>query len=558
VVKSFTLALSAATACLISLSSLSAAAAMAASSVSGKTIVIDPGHGGRDPGAIANGVQEKTVTLPIGQDLASLLQGEGANVLMTRTSDVSLAPNGTQDQDLQARVQAAQQAHADAFVSIHANIAADPHVSGVTTFYGPACGYYSGVSLSATDVGRSFSLANKVDSAMVARTSEHDNGVQGVAYWVLGNPGIPAILVETAFLSNGGEAPKLADSAYQRLIADAIGDGLNSYFASGDATGTPPPPSGAMASCQGASPKDDQASQAAAPVVTWLQTTALTPLRSGTDATATTFATLAPNTYLKRISSSGNFLYVLNPATNGPGYVDASKVGPSGPPPPVPAEPPFQPFWVQNFVPTQLWSGANAAAVSFGPLPTWSYLQVVAPPNGSRLFVNVAGSTNVAYVDRAAVGPSGPPPAHQSAPPAAAPASIAPAAPAPIATPTATPAPAGSVTVAAGDTLSRIAAHYGTTVAALIAANHLPPDGSIQVGQQLVLPSPGTSAVTASPPTPDPAAAAPTTKTVTVAAGDTLSGIASRYGVSVQSLLDLNGLPSADLIKIGQTLKVST
>lgn len=522
---------------------VSTAGAGAAASVSGKIIVIDPGHGGRDPGAIANGVEEKTITLPIGLQLSSILQAEGAQVVMTRNSDVSPAGNGKVDQDLQARVNDAQQAHADAFVSIHANYAADPSVSVLTTFYGPACGFYSGVTLSSTDVGRSYSLGSKVDAAVVARTHEHDNGVQGVAYWVLGNPGIPAILVETAFLSNPSEASKLVTAGYQQLIADAIGDGLNAYFASGDATGTPAAPNAAVAGCSGTSgaPKDDR--PASQPVEHWVETFLPAPLMSGPDAKATQFTTLPPFTFLKLLNQSGSFLYVLNPATGGPGYVDAAKVGPSGPPPPPP--PSFQPFWVESFRPTQLLSGTDAGAVSFGPLPAWSFLQVLAPSSGSRFYVRLAASGNVAYVNRQDVGPSGPPSA-QTSPTAAAPTSPSAPAPAVSPAPVAANMAQSNVTVAPGDTVSGIASRTGASIAALIAANHLSPDGAVQAGQTLVIP--GTSGQA-------PAAArAPSSSRVVVAAGDTLSAIAARQGVAVADLITANHLGPDGLISVGQTL----
>jgi len=510
--------------------------AQAAGSVNGKTIVVDPGHGGKDPGAVANGIQEKGVTLAIGRQLASILQAEGANVVMTRSSDVNPAPNGSVDDDLQARVTLAQQSHAAAFVSIHANESADPGVAGATTFYGPVCGFYSGAKLSSTDVGRSYSLAGKVQAAVVARTQERDDGTQAAAFWVLGNPGIPAILVETGFLSNAAEAGKLATPSYQHLMADAIADGLNAFFASGDATGTPPVPSDGLAGCSGTAPKDDRTqgqSQSQAPQ--WVQTTASTPLLSGADGNGKIFATLPPQSYLKVLGQSGGFLNVLNPVTNGPGFVDAKKVGPSGPPP---APPAFQSFWVENFRPTQLWSGYSGG-ISFGPLPVWSYLQVLAPSSSSRLFVRIAATGNVAYVDRADVGPSGPPPGTADS-------SAAPANPAP-----AQPAPSSSVVVAAGDTLTAIAAKVGASVADLIAANHLGPDGAITAGQTLVVPG-GTS--------PAPAAAAPAQSgsgsSVVVAAGDTLSAIAARTGVSTADLIAANHLPADGLITIGQKLLV--
>jgi N-acetylmuramoyl-L-alanine amidase/LysM repeat protein len=584
---------------------------MAAASVAGKTIVVDPGHGGKDPGAIANNVQEKTITLPIGLQLASILQAEGANVVMTRASDVNPAPTGTVDDDLQARVVDAQQAKANAFVSIHGNESSDPNTSGSTTYYGPTCGFYSGVKPSPTDAGRSYSLAKKVQSAMVARTQARDDGTPASAFWVLGNPGIPAILVETGFLSNRGDAAKLVDPGYQHTVADAIADGLNAFFASGDATGSPSPPSEALVGCSGSAAKDDRSHTQAppAPPEKWLQTFLSAPLLSGADPNSKQFTTLPPFTYLKQLDQSGGYFHVLNPTTNGPGYIDATKVGPSGPPPPPP--PPFQPFWVESFRPTRLWSSPAPDAVNFGPLPTWSYLQVMTDSSDPRFFVRISATGNVAYVDRADVGPSGPPPDPAAAAPAPAPAP--PAAPAP--KPVAAPAPApvsGSVVVAAGDTLSAISAKTGVSVADLIAANHLTPDGQIQIGQTLALPgskAPATAAPRASAPaasgsvvvadgdtvsgiaaragvsmadliaanhlTPDgmitvgqklvlpggsaPAAASASsskTGSITVAPGDTLSGIAARAGVSVQTLMNLNNLASADNLQAGQVLKV--
>ncbi|MBV8083813.1 MAG: N-acetylmuramoyl-L-alanine amidase [Chloroflexi bacterium] len=519
----------------------------AAASVNGKTIVVDPGHGGKDPGAVDNGIQEKSITLAVGQQLASILQAEGAQVVMTRTTDVNPAPSGTVDDDLQARVGLAQQSHANLFISIHANEAADPTVTGATTFYGPVCGFYSGVTLSPTDVGRSYSLAQKVQAAIVARTQEHDNGTPAAAFWVLGNPGIPAILVETAFLSNKNDAAKLVDPGYQHLLADSIADGLNAFFASGDATGTPPAPKDGLAGCSGTAAKDDRSQSPAPPqpVERWVQTIVAAPLLSGPDPNAKVFTTLPAFSYLKILGQSGDFLNVLNPATNGPGFVEAKKVGPSGPPPPPPT---FQPFWVQSFRPTQLWSGTDGNAVNFGPLPTWSYLQVLAPTSTSRFQVRIAASGNVAYVDQADVGPSGAPPAASAAP--AQPAAASPPTPAPT-TPTANSGPT-TVTVAAGDTLSAIAGRAGVSVASLIAANHLDSDGTILAGQQLSIPGAGAAPATAPSATPAPQP----TSTVVVAAGDTLTSIAARAGVSVAALAAANHLTPDGIIAIGQKLTV--
>jgi N-acetylmuramoyl-L-alanine amidase len=104
--------------------------------LAGKTIVIDPGHGGWDPGTVDYGYREKDVTLAMGLQLQTTLRGRGAKVVMTRTNDVALGPDARAD--VEGRVQVAQQAHAHAFVSLHANSLSDPNVSGAITYYGPA------------------------------------------------------------------------------------------------------------------------------------------------------------------------------------------------------------------------------------------------------------------------------------------------------------------------------------------------------------------------------------------------------------------------------------
>jgi hypothetical protein len=133
-----------------------------------------------------------------------------------------------------------------------------------------------------------------------------------------------------------------------------------------------------------------------------VQTFLPAPLLAGPDPNAKQFTMLSPFFYLKVLGSAKNYLYVINPETNGPGYVEAAKVGPSGPPPS------FEPFWVENFAPTGVWSGP-AGGIRFGTAPRWSFFQVVAPQDGPRLFVKVAATGNVAYVDAKDVGPSGPP-----------------------------------------------------------------------------------------------------------------------------------------------------
>jgi N-acetylmuramoyl-L-alanine amidase len=362
--------------------------------LAGKTIVVDPGHGGRDPGAMANGVREKDLTLAMGLGLEALLQSRGAKVVMTRSSDVALAANT--DADLQDRVDDAKAAHANAFVSVHINEMSDPNYSGATTYFGPNCGYYSSVVESADDVGRSYSLGRRIQASLVAQTGEADHGTRSQIFWVLGNPGIPAVLVETAFLSNKAEAAKLLDPNYQAQIVHAIADGVTDFFASGDSNGDPRPPASAIRSCGPSAPAPPAGPER------WVETFLPAPLLSGADPNAQQFTVLPPFSYLKVLDEVKNYFYVLNPQTNGPGYVEAAKVGPSG------APPTFRPFWVKNFKPSAVWS-APAGGVQFGVAPRWSWFQVVKPQDGPRLFVRVRSTGNVAYVDAKDVGPVGPP-----------------------------------------------------------------------------------------------------------------------------------------------------
>lgn len=361
---------------------------IAGQSLAGKTIVVDPGHGGRDSGAIANGMREKDLTLAMGLSLKSVLQSRGANVIMTRTTDTALG--ATTDDDLQARVNVAQAAHASAFVAVHVNANPDPNYSGVTTYYGPSCGFRSGASDSPTDVGRGYSLGHRIQASLVAQTGEVDHGTRHEIFWVLGDPGIPSVLVETAHLTNKGEAAKLADPSYQGQIVQAIANGVGDFFASGDATRDPGAPASALAPCIAPPPAQEPG--------VWVQTFLPAALTASPDPTGQQFTVLPPFSYLKVLNQSKSYLFVLNPQTNGPGYVEAAKVGPSGPPPT------FRPFWVESFRSTNVWSSADGG-VRFGVARQWSKFQVVAPQDGSRLFVRVAATGNVAYVDARDVGP---------------------------------------------------------------------------------------------------------------------------------------------------------
>jgi LysM repeat protein len=132
----------------------------------------------------------------------------------------------------------------------------------------------------------------------------------------------------------------------------------------------------------------------------------------------------------------------------------------------------------------------------------------------------------------------------------------APATPAP-----ATPAPATTYKVVAGDSLSGIASRFGTTTRNLMDLNGITNANFIRIGQVLTLsggaPTPAPAPATPAPATPAPAApAASASNTYNVVAGDTLSGIASRFGTTTRKLMDLNGITNANFIRVGQVLKL--
>jgi N-acetylmuramoyl-L-alanine amidase len=176
-------------------------------------VVIDPGHGGPDVGATRNGIYEKDITLAMSKQLGRILQQMGYAVVYTRTEDIDL--------DLEPRVQIAENARASAFVSVHVNSldANASQVSGVETYHAP------GASL-----GKS--LAEFVHDQILAGTGANDRGVRSARFYVIRNTSMPAILVETGYITNPSEASKLVNGAYQERMADAIAKGVDQFLKS--------------------------------------------------------------------------------------------------------------------------------------------------------------------------------------------------------------------------------------------------------------------------------------------------------------------------------------
>ena len=212
-----------------------------------KTIVIDPGHGGKDPGALGRGtLQEKAVVLSISEKLREVLTRKGYTVLMTRDTNRFIP--------LKERTVFAIQHKADLFLSIHANASKNPKAKGIETYY---------LSVSSTDKASetiaarenadsgysiqelevllkgiiqesksedSKRLATHVQQALVRATGAVDRGVKHARFVVLIGTNVPAILVETGFVSNSTEGRRLTTSTYQQKIATAIAQGIEQFL----------------------------------------------------------------------------------------------------------------------------------------------------------------------------------------------------------------------------------------------------------------------------------------------------------------------------------------
>ncbi|MDU5027436.1 MAG: N-acetylmuramoyl-L-alanine amidase [Negativicoccus succinicivorans] len=185
----------------------------------GKTIVIDPGHGGTDVGAIGEGnVYEKNITLPIAIYLKPLLEEKGAKVYMTRETDRDVArPHANADEELQARVDVAEVHAADAFISIHIDSFVRPDIDGMTAYY-----------CSGSLYGQL--LAESLHEANLAEVDFGDRGVRTANFYVLCNSSMPSTLLELGFISNPRERAELQKPNVQKALAQSIVDGLETYF----------------------------------------------------------------------------------------------------------------------------------------------------------------------------------------------------------------------------------------------------------------------------------------------------------------------------------------
>lgn len=221
-----------------------------------KTIVIDPGHGGKDPGAVDNGVREKDVNLAVGLELMKVLNARGYNAVMTRATDVYLK--------LQERTDIANNVNADLFVSVHVN--ALPTRKSMTGFeiYIMALPtdkdamnlaklenreYVEGKGMDTENVDRRTEMLlrilgdlqqnNKISESTDFAAALYNAGVRNglpmrrvaqAPFFVLRGAGMPAVLLEIGFVTNAEESQLLMTQPYQRRIAEAMAEGISNYI----------------------------------------------------------------------------------------------------------------------------------------------------------------------------------------------------------------------------------------------------------------------------------------------------------------------------------------
>ena len=223
-------------------------------------IMLDPGHGGSDPGAQGvNGLQEKTVVLAVSKRLAQKLRTRlGADVLLTRTEDVFIP--------LPERTARANAAKADLFISIHANASPNPETHGIETYYLNNTEDRATIRLAKLENGirakqqlpqrevslsyilsdliqtgkeeESVALAQSVQTALVnqARTTvplAHDLGVKKGPFYVLVGAHMPCVLVELAFLTHADEVQRLGSATYQETLAEGLFHGIADFLRTG-------------------------------------------------------------------------------------------------------------------------------------------------------------------------------------------------------------------------------------------------------------------------------------------------------------------------------------
>jgi N-acetylmuramoyl-L-alanine amidase len=193
------------------------------------TIILDPGHGGRDEGAQSQGLVEKDLTLDLAQRIESILQPFGFPTMLTRRDNefVSLAE----------RAAMANRVENALYISLHFNHASPSASTGVETFYASSkvapesawtwIGFFNKAEPVVSDNGET--LAGFIQASLVMRTDATNRGIKGRELYVVRHTRCPAVLVEAGFISNPLEARLIANPEYRDRLARAIAEGVMSY-----------------------------------------------------------------------------------------------------------------------------------------------------------------------------------------------------------------------------------------------------------------------------------------------------------------------------------------
>ncbi len=190
----------------------------------GNTVMLDPGHGGYDPGAITKqGVYEKSINLQIALKVKEMLGPSGIEIFLTRDEDIDYVPEGVRGRttkkqlDLNHRIDMAKDVNADVFVSIHVNATATGQESGSETFY-----HYQ------SETGKR--LAELIQQEMIKIPGMNRRIAKPGDFYITKNTSMPAVIVEVGYLSSLKEQKKLQQSWYQEQLARAIAKGIANYF----------------------------------------------------------------------------------------------------------------------------------------------------------------------------------------------------------------------------------------------------------------------------------------------------------------------------------------
>lgn len=193
------------------------------------TVVIDPGHGGKDEGATANGLVEKNLSLDVAQRVEKILKPFNFPVILTRRDDIFIP--------LEERAAIANRLENAVFVSIHFNHARDRVSTGVETFYAPAkvlpndpltwVGFFNKPETPPLDNGET--LAGFIQASLVLRTDAVNRGIKSRELYVVRHTRCPAVLVEGGFINNPLEATLISNGEYRQRLASAIAEGIMSY-----------------------------------------------------------------------------------------------------------------------------------------------------------------------------------------------------------------------------------------------------------------------------------------------------------------------------------------